>query len=86
MVRCADAFAELWQPAVMSLVESPASEEFVEEIVDRVVWGLTTWDGTQHPSLETMRACALPWSWERAAESLERAIVAAQARRLAEAA
>jgi len=76
VVRCTDAFADLWAPFCWNLQEDPADPAFTDEITSKVVAGLTTWDD-HGPSQAELRACAAKWSWDRSAKAAEDAIVRA---------
>jgi len=73
VVRCADAFADLWAKHCWELREHPASEAFYDEIVDKTVRGLRSERPEGVPPMEVRRAYALEWSWLRSARAVERA-------------
>lgn len=73
VVRCTDAFADLWAPYCWTLNEHPASPEFHDEIVDKTVRGLRGECPEGVPPPEKRRAYALEWSWLRSARALEKA-------------
>ena len=83
VVRCVDAFSELWVDGCWNITSDPTSSAFHDEIVAKVVRGLTEWDGTADPSQADLRRIASVWTWDRSAAALENAILLAQRHRQA---
>ena len=75
VVRCVDAFKDLWAPMCWEIQSHPASPAFHDEIVEKTVRGLTEWDGSSSPSQHDLRVWAMQWPWSRSAEALERAVL-----------
>lgn len=74
VVRCVDAFADLWAAGCWQIQQDPTSTGFHDEIVEKVVRGLTEWDGASAPAQAEMRRIAAEWTWDRSAAALEAAI------------
>jgi len=81
VVRCTDAFAELWASHCWELQEHPTSDAFLDEIADKTIRGLRGEQPADVPGPAERRAHALAWSWERSAKAVERAIEQAIERR-----
>ena len=76
ITRRVDALPELWDGVVHWIDRHPTEQEaFIEELADKVVYGLTEWaENPTSPTLDEMRARATTWTWEAVGAQMEIAI------------
>lgn len=75
VVRPADALPSIYGDVPRWLTTPVGDSGFDDELVEKVVKGLTEWSlKPERPTLETLRAKAEEFTWERAVGEMERAI------------
>ena len=78
ITRPVDALPELWDGAVWWLTRHPLDDDFIDDLADKVVRGLTEWPETlTDPTPAVMRERAERWPWEAVGREMEVAILKA---------
>ena len=90
IVRLVDALPELWGDTAVPLEGDPPTGAFLDEIAEKVCWGLTAWSeepgctnpwGGKSPTLQDLRDHAERFTWDSAGEQMEGVIQRAVARK-----
>lgn len=75
VTRRVDALPELWDGVVSWIDAHPSDPAFIQELADKVAYGLTTWAANPtSPTLDEMRSRAERWPWSAVGKQIEAAI------------
>jgi len=76
VVRLVDSLPELWGSTAVPLEGVPPSDAFLDEVADKVVWGLTEWaedpgGAAGGPTMQQLRDHAERFTWDAAGLQME---------------